>query len=998
VSRPSLRPAAGVLSGGAGCARPPRPLCSLAIAGLLAAAVLLAGAPVHAQYQFGPNIQFPDFGKNKIEYRQFQWQLYHSPHFNVYFYSSEEGQLQKVVSFAESAYDELSRALNYQIKDPVPLIYYATHSAFEQENVILNFIEEGTGAFASPARFRIVTPIDLPDARLITVLRHELTHIFQFKMLFQGSLAKALTNGAPTWFIEGMASYFGRDENSRDKMFLRDFVVNDRVPSVRSNFGGFLAYRFGHAVFEFIEERWGHEGLLDFLYETRNTIGSRVDRAIKRAFKMEVVDFDFEFRRWARKKYLSQLVQTGEPGDFGRVFRIKELTDTLETSPTASPSGDLVASFSAYREKIDVVLFDAKKRTFIRNLTRGYTSRYQYLISQELTIGRTFGRDLAFSPDGNRIAVFAKRERGRTLMLLDALNGGINRMIDMPDIEQELAPAWSPDGKKIAFSGWRGGQFDIFVLDLDTQTITNLTNDALFDGAPTYSPDGKSIYFISTVGAAGYAKIFRIDLDKPGQRLQVTTGDWNENDPIFSPDGKRLYFTSDRPTAPGEKAERENIYSLDLSGGELRQYTNVVTGVFMPTVLHPPSGDERVVFAGFWKSSFDLYEAQTNEPVKKETVTVAETPAEPKAVPGFEPDIQVTIDPANKDKYHGRKFFLEDAGTYFGVASDQTYLGRVFLSFSDFLGDQRIIADLSSVDTFSNFNLIYANLKHRQQWQIRLFDDRTFFIAQDFVTGRIIQQRTAYQQTGAVASLIYPVSFYQRFEIGVGALRRKLALQEFVVASNGQVVPTLLPSTDNFPVVEGAWVGDTTQFAYYGPIAGRRWRLDGYYAPQVKHGGGTLYATETLDARQYVPVTLRSNLAFRVFVGESQGKRPAPFFFGGLDTLRGFPYASLVGDRAFFGNLEFRFPLVDVLATPILAFRGIRGNVFLDFGGAWFHQFQHFRFYNSKTKTLQDGVASYGFGLTVGLLGLEVNFDWAKQWDLKNTGSLRTDFWIGTRF
>ncbi len=75
--------------------------------------------------------------------------------------------LQKVVSFAESAYDRLSREFDYQIKDPTPLIFYATHSAFEQNNIILNFIPEGIGAFASPVRNRMVLPVDLPDPELL---------------------------------------------------------------------------------------------------------------------------------------------------------------------------------------------------------------------------------------------------------------------------------------------------------------------------------------------------------------------------------------------------------------------------------------------------------------------------------------------------------------------------------------------------------------------------------------------------------------------------------------------------------------------------------------------------------------------------------------------------------------------------------------------------------------------------------------------------------------
>ncbi len=219
----------------------------LFVSGLFTIGLLFAFAPLYSQdYGGGALIAGAGFSKNKIQYRDFKWEIYHSPHFNLYYYQEEKPQLQKVVSFAESAYDKLSREFNFQIKDPVPLIFYATHSAFEQNNVLLNFIPEGVGAFASPARYRMVLPIDVPDPELMQLISHELTHIFQYHMLFQGSLAKAVASGPPTWFMEGMASYMAKDESQRDRMYLRDAVVNDRIPSVaRGSVEGFFAYRFG---------------------------------------------------------------------------------------------------------------------------------------------------------------------------------------------------------------------------------------------------------------------------------------------------------------------------------------------------------------------------------------------------------------------------------------------------------------------------------------------------------------------------------------------------------------------------------------------------------------------------------------------------------------------------------------------------------------------------------------------------------------------------------
>ncbi|HMB55281.1 MAG TPA: hypothetical protein VKU40_18325, partial [Thermoanaerobaculia bacterium] len=417
--------------------------------------VTLPAPPAEGQL-FAPLPQFrgSGFGKNKVQYRDFEWHIYHSPHFDVYYYEAEEELLEKVVSFAETAYDSLSRAFDFQIQEPTPLIFYADHASFEQNNIILNFIPEGVGAFASPVRFRMVLPVDMPDPELMGLIRHELTHIFQYHILFGGSLGKGLASGPPQWVMEGMASYMAKDETTTDRMVLRDAVVNDNIPRMtEQNVTGFFAYRIGHATFDYIEETYGEDGFRDFIFELRNTLGGRVGRAVERAFNVEPDLFDSDFRRWLRRKYLPELVRTGEPGDFGRPFRIERGLPSQEMSPTASPSGDLVASFSSERGQLDVSIFDTRRRRAVRNLTRGYTDDYQYLVGQFLTIGFQMGRDLAFSPDGNQIAAFAKRESGRALVLIDVLDGGVTRIIDMPGINQQLTPAWHPDGRRVAFQG-----------------------------------------------------------------------------------------------------------------------------------------------------------------------------------------------------------------------------------------------------------------------------------------------------------------------------------------------------------------------------------------------------------------------------------------------------------------------------------------------------------------------------------------------------------------
>jgi outer membrane protein assembly factor BamA len=299
------------------------------------------------------------------------------------------------------------------------------------------------------------------------------------------------------------------------------------------------------------------------------------------------------------------------------------------------------------------------------------------------------------------------------------------------------------------------------------------------------------------------------------------------------------------------------------------------------------------------------------------------------------------------------------------------------------------------------FDLFYQDLSERLQWQIHLFDDRAYYLARDRDIDDLERLREAYQITGVVGSIIYPLTFYTRAELGVGYALREVSIPTGVVIDRfGRQVPTDFVNFDSdFPLVTGALIGDSTIFASYGPISGRRYRLDLNYAPDLDEGGA-LSSSVDLDVRQYLPLTRRTNLALRLFAGASEGNVPNPIYFGGLDTVRGFRFREFNGDRGFFTNLELRFPLIDILATPVIGFQGIRGVVFLDLGGAWWSDLEDFEVWDSELDQLGDAFAAYGYGITVRFGGLDLNWDFARRTnfgDLEDPG-YQSSFWLGTRF
>jgi len=227
------------------------------------AAAMVAVLTLATSSAFAQTPYVPYFGKNQVRYDKFEWHIYPTEHFNIYYYPEIEPHLERMASYAESAYQHVSSELKYDLAFKVPLILFQTSSEFQEQNVIPGAAQENVGAFAEPIRQRIVMPMDEPPDLLYRLITHELTHQFQFDII-PPSLIRRDT---PLWINEGQADYMTGVWNALDMQTVRDAAVADIVPKMSQlqDYGGFsnprLIYNLGHAVFEFIEARWGKEGI-----------------------------------------------------------------------------------------------------------------------------------------------------------------------------------------------------------------------------------------------------------------------------------------------------------------------------------------------------------------------------------------------------------------------------------------------------------------------------------------------------------------------------------------------------------------------------------------------------------------------------------------------------------------------------------------------------------------------------------------------------------------
>lgn len=153
--------------------------------------------------------------------------------------------------------------------------------------------------------------------------------------------------------------------------------------------------------------------------------------------------------------------------------------------------------------------------------------------------------------------------RQYALMVADA--DGFNPQTVVRSREPLLSPAWSPDGRRLAYVSFERGNSSIYIQEVATGQRELVASFRGINGAPAFSPDGTRLAL--TLSRTGNPEIYVMDL-ATRQLTQLTRHFAIDTEPAWSPDGQTIYFTSDR-------AGRPQIYQMPAAGGEATRLTFV---------------------------------------------------------------------------------------------------------------------------------------------------------------------------------------------------------------------------------------------------------------------------------------------------------------------------------------------------------------------------------------------------------------------------------------
>ncbi|MDO9576839.1 MAG: hypothetical protein Q7J16_03060 [Candidatus Cloacimonadales bacterium] len=977
------------------------------------------------------NIFAYNFGKNKIQSAGIAWSVIETMHFDIYYQKGEDDFGRAAALMAEEAYYHIKQDLGSPIRHRIPIIFYKSRQDFETTNVIYPLLGEGVGGFTESSKNRIAVPFSGSYKQLEEVLLHELTHAYINDLNRSRNKFMNLA-GLPFWFQEGFPEFESvHGEDVYNNMFIIDLLVNDGIPYL-DEVGGFFSYRLGESFLTFIEKEYGREKVVKLFYALR--YNSTSDLAFKNVFDLDFKEIQKRWKNYLRRTYFVHYDSYNIPYEvFERKTDHEKDGSYMNYAPRFSPDGSHYIYYSNRNIRNEIWLGE----------TLGLKKNYRVLKGESSGKFEEFHfqkNNLSWFQDGKRFAFVSKTSGGDKIYVMNYMTGSLIYTISLPEFQSIYEIDVSHDCNKIVFCGQKSEQTDIFVYDIQTEEVTQITNDHFNDQQPCWSPDDSKIAFTSERTFADAKKhlfddlssdIYYYDLNK-NTFYQATNDSTNNYSPFWDGSGSKILFISE-----GEIATNFNI--IDLNNGERASVTNVLGGVFTGDLN---ADDSELIFSCYYDGGWDIYlksnpldslqyeayqmplqveftdylfaKAEIEDYKyfgKVERKFMKEIPEYPKRITKIDISDFAKIDSTRKE--YNEKIdakpteinepIVHDYKTKFtldymwgGMAyspSVGTY-AQIEFGLSDLMGNHSLGFNLGITGALdkSDFIINYMYLAHRIDYGIGAFllNDEIIYWTDYDGGDNFFRERI--KEYGLYSIIRYPFNKFWRLDweniFYSTTIKRDWWdgndwIEEYLEPTFANYYNLDITDVENVYSPQFTLVHDNSIYGGVGPIAG--WR--GAILANRNFSSKDSYSVLFADLRSYNFFAKRYSIALRAAGGTIIGDTNERFQMDYFNGVRGFNYdddEDLLGKRKFMTSFELRYPFIDdlKLSFPLpLVFYQVRGSAFLDLGAIWTED-KDLKLYGQGK--LQDLMMGIGFGPRLNMGYFILKFDVAWQTDLSS--------------
>lgn len=428
-----------------------------------------------------------DFGKNRVQYDNFNWTYYDYGTYKVYFYMGGDKIAGYVGEKAKQYINEISTFIDYQLSNNVQFVVFNKQSEFAQSNLGMGDGDQyNIGGLNRIVGNKVILYFDGNHRDLDEQIKLGIAQVIFQQMMYGGSLTNVVRGSTllniPPWFEQGFIYYMAYGWNTDIDNRVRDGILSGHYKKF-NHLTGMDATYAGLSVWNYIAQTYGQSVIPNILYLTRTS--RSVESAFLFVLGSSIKNLTSEWYNYYTTQYKKDYPNESLPKSAALVRKPRK--SRVYYHLKASPDGRYVVYSTNELSQDKVWLYDLQTRKTRRILKQGHKINRVVDFSYPL---------VAWHPSGELFSLIMEKQ-GKLLLYTYTLSDHKLQSRRIVNFQKILDFSYADDGTKFVMSAVQNGQSDIFVFTAASNGYEQITKDIYDDMNPRFIDHSRKIIFSS---------------------------------------------------------------------------------------------------------------------------------------------------------------------------------------------------------------------------------------------------------------------------------------------------------------------------------------------------------------------------------------------------------------------------------------------------------------------------------------------------------------------